>query len=168
MKRPSPKVCSLSQSGTWLKPVLSYQALRVEAHLEENVNPQVMRLTTIAFCESVGQDLKMLENTPLSEKWQFPRFRGKGLPLPWIQQIIQLQRDIANNCLSSQVTCISHVPLEKRCSMSSAEIRNALPPKPGPFKRFRAAIRNDWPDLKTLLKDSNKISSLKMTFARTS
>ena len=115
------------------------QALRVEARLEENVNPQVMRFTTIAFCEAVGQDLKMLENTPLSEKWQFPRFRGKGLPLPWIQQIIQLQRDIVNNCLSSQVTCISHVPLEKWCSMSSAEIRNALPPKPGPLKRFRAA-----------------------------
>ena len=115
------------------------QALRVEARLVENVNPQIMRFTTFAFCESVGQDLKILENTSLSEKWQFPRFRGKGLPLPWIQQIIQLQKDVGNNCLSAPVTCISQIPLEKWNSMSSAEIRNALPPKPGPLKRFRAA-----------------------------
>ena len=115
------------------------QALRVEARLEENVNPQIMRINTTAFCESVGQDLKLLENTSLSEKWHFPRFRGKGLPLPWIQQIIQLQNDSGKKCPSAPVTCISHIPLEKWNSMSSAEIRNALPPKPGPLKRFRAA-----------------------------
>ena len=118
------------------------QALRVEARLEENVNPQIMRINTTVFCESVGQDLKLLENTSLSEKWQFPRFRGKGLPLPWIQQIIQLLNDSGKKCPSAPVTCISQIPLEKWNSMSSAEIRNALPPKPGPLKRFRAAIRN--------------------------
>ena len=98
-----------------------------------------MRINTTAFCESVGQDLKLLENTSLSEKWQFPRFRGKGLPLPWIQQIIRLQKDSGNKCPCAPVTCISQIPLEKWNSMSSAEIRNVLPPKPGPLKRFRAA-----------------------------
>ena len=78
-------------------------------------------------------------NTPLSVLWPIPRFRGKRIPLAWIQQIAKLQEDIASNCVSTLVTCISHVPLEKWRSMSTVEIRNILPSKPGPLKRFRAA-----------------------------
>ena len=115
------------------------QALRVEARLIENVNPHVIRIATTAFCESVGQEQEILESTPLSQRWKFPRFRGKGLPIPWIQQIIQLQKDAVNNCIDTQVNCISHIPLEKWRALSSVEIKNALPPKLGPLKRFKAA-----------------------------
>ena len=117
------------------------QALRVEVRLNENVNPHVIRITTSAFCETVGQEQMILENTPLSQRWKFPRFRGKGLPIPWIQQVIQLQKDAVSNCISTQVNCISHIPLEKWSSLNSVEIRKALPPKPGPLKRFKAARR---------------------------
>ena len=118
------------------------QALRIEARLAENVNAQIVRITTDLLCESVGRDCKLLMilmNTPLSEKWQFPRFRNKDMPFPWIQQVLQIQQDVGTNSLSTQVTCVTQLPLEKWKSMSSLEIRKALPPKPGPLKRFKAA-----------------------------
>ena len=77
------------------------------------VNPQIVRITTAAFCESVGQGSKILMSIPVSGKWQIPRFRGKGEPFPWLQQFIELQGDVPTNCLSSQVTCITHVFLDK-------------------------------------------------------
>ena len=123
----------LTQANTKL------QALHVEARLADNVNAQVVRITTASFCESVGQDCKLLMNTPLSEKWQIPRFRNKDVPFPWIQQILQKQQDVATNCLSTQVTCVTQLSLEKWKCLSSLEIRNALTPRPGPLKRFKAA-----------------------------
>ena len=120
---------------TWDLTQAKLQALRIEARLAENVNSQIVRM----FCEFVGHGHKLLMNTPLSEKWQIPRLLGQGVPSPWIQQILKMQQNVATNCLSTQVTCITHIPLEKWRSMSSLEMRNALPPKPGPLKRFKAA-----------------------------
>ena len=124
---------NLTQANTKL------QALRVEARLTDHVNAQIVRIPTASFCESVGQDRKLLMSTPLSEKWQIPRFRNKNLPFPWIQQVLQKQQDVATNCLTTQATCVTQLPLEKWKSLSSLEIRNALPSKPGPLKRFKAA-----------------------------
>ena len=107
--------------------------------LADKVNAQIVRITTASFCESVGQDCKLLMNTPLSEKWQIPRFRNKDMPFTWIQQVLQKQQDVANNSLTTQVTCVTQLSLEKWKSLSSLEIRNALPPRPGPLKRFKAA-----------------------------
>ena len=45
------------------------QRLRVEARMASNVNPQVLRVSTEAFCEAVGLKAKMLMSIPLSEKW---------------------------------------------------------------------------------------------------
>ena len=86
-----------------------------------------------------GKNRRFLKVRPCHKDGKFPRFRGKGLPIPWIQQIIQLQKDAVNNCIDTQVNCISHIPLEKWRALSSVEIKNALPPKLGPLKRFKAA-----------------------------
>ena len=51
------------------------QRLRVEARMASNVNQQVLRITTVVFCEAVGIKAKMLMSTPLSETWPIPRFR---------------------------------------------------------------------------------------------
>ena len=150
----------LTQANTKL------QALRVEARLADNVNAQIVRITTALFCESVGQDSKLLMNTPFSEKWQIPRFRNKDMPFPWIQQVLQKQQDVATNCLTTQVTCVTQLSLEKWKSLSSLEIRNALPPRPGPLKRFKAA-RNRTANIRIHLKDTTKIDFLNMTFAHT-
>ena len=115
------------------------QRLRVKARMASNVNPQVIRVTTAAFCEAVGIKEKMLISTPLSEKWQIPRFRVKGAPIPWIQQIRAIKDDIANNRVSEKVFCVTLIDLERWTTMSAIDIRNALPTKPGPLKRFKAA-----------------------------
>lgn len=39
-----------------------------------------------------------------------------------------------------KITCITQLSLEKWNSMTAQEIRSALPTRPGPLKRFRAAI----------------------------
>ena len=73
---------SLYLSGTLTQASAKLQALRIEARLVENVNPQTVGITTDMLRESVGQGYKILTNTPLSEKWQIPRFRGKGCAFP--------------------------------------------------------------------------------------
>ena len=76
---------------------------------------------------------------PLSENWPIPRFSRKGCPIPWIQQIRMIKDDIKNNRVTEQIQCVTQIPLERWTTMSSEEIRSALPTKPGPTKRFRAA-----------------------------
>ena len=71
-------------------------------------------------------------NTPLSATWQIPRFRSIREPFHWIRQIFQLQEDVddvASNCLYTKVSCITQVSPETWPSLSSLEIRNALPSK---------------------------------------
>ena len=115
------------------------QRLRVEARMASNVNQQVLRITTTDFCEAVGLKTKMLMNNPLSEEWPVPRFRMKGTPIPWIRQIRALRDDIANNRVTEQIRCVTQLSLERWNAMSSEEIRSALPTKPGPITRFKAA-----------------------------
>ena len=81
----------------------------------------------------------MLMSNPLSETWPVPRFRMKGTPIPWIQQIRALRDDIANNRVTEQIRCVTQLSLERWTAMSPEEIRSALPTKPGPIKRFKAA-----------------------------
>ena len=80
-----------------------------------------------------------MNTAPLSADWKIPRFRSKGEPLPWMKQILQLQSDASNCCLSARVSCITQVPLDRWASLSPLDIRNALSNKPGPLKRFKAA-----------------------------
>ena len=98
-----------------------------------------MRINPTEFCESVGQAASILETTPLSANWVIPRFRRKGEPFPWIQQILDLQNGSVTNGLSSKVSCITDFSLEKWNAMSVLDIRKVLPSKPGPLKRFKAA-----------------------------
>ena len=112
---------------------------RLRARMASSVNQQVLRITTVIFCEAVGIKAKMLMSTPLSETWPIPRFRMKGTPIPWIQQIRALKDDIANNRVTEQIRCVTQLPLERWTAMSSQEIRGALTTKPGPIKRFKAA-----------------------------
>ena len=115
------------------------QRIRVEARMTSNVNSQVLRVTTAAFCEAVGTKAKVLMSSPLSEKWPIPRFSRKGGPIPWVQQVRLIKDDIKNNRVTEQIQCITQIALERWTAMSSDEIRSALPTKPGPIKRFRAA-----------------------------
>ena len=47
--------------------MVKLQALRVEARLADNVNPQLVRIAPDIFCESVGQANKIfMSTTPLS------------------------------------------------------------------------------------------------------
>ena len=57
------------------------------------------------------QDMLEQSVPPKQRAGKFPDSR-KGILLPWIQQITKLQEDVASNCISTLVTCISHVPLE--------------------------------------------------------
>ena len=115
------------------------QRIRLEARMASNVNSQVLRVSTAAFCEAVGMKAKILMSSPLSENWPIPRFSRKGGPIPWIQQVRLIKDDIKNNRVTEQIQCITQIALERWTAMSSDEIRSALPTKPGPIKRFRAA-----------------------------
>ena len=115
------------------------QKIPVEARMASNINPQVLRITTAAFCDAVGLKAKMLMSNPLSEKWPIPRFKKKGAPIPWILQIHALKDDVANNRVTEQIRCVRQISLERWTAMSPEEIRSALPTKPGPIKRFKAA-----------------------------
>ena len=115
------------------------QRIRVEARMASNINTQVLRITTVDFCEAVGLKVKTLMSEPLSEKWIIPRFKRKGAPIPWIQQIRAIRDDIVNNRVTEQIQCITQIALERWTAMSPEEIRSALPTKPGPIKRFKAA-----------------------------
>ena len=48
------------------------QCLRVEARMASNVNPQVIRVTSAAFCEAVGLTECMLMGTPCLRNGQSP------------------------------------------------------------------------------------------------
>ena len=98
-----------------------------------------IRMYYAVFCEAVGLKAKMLMSNPLSETWPVPRFRKKGTPIPWIQQIRALKDYIANNRVTEQIRCVTQVTLERWTAMSSEEIRSALPAKPGPIKRLKTA-----------------------------
>ena len=104
------------------------------------MNSQVLRITPATFCDTVGLRSNILMTTPLSSGWPFPQFRCKGKPLPWIQQICDLQNDAANNRFS-KVSCVTLHALESWDSMSAADIRALLPPKPGPILRFKAGLK---------------------------
>ena len=62
-----------------------------------------------------------------------------GAPIPWIQQIRPLKEHIASNRVTEKLQCVAQISLESWTAMSSEGIRSALPTKPGPVKRFRAA-----------------------------
>ena len=89
------------------------QKIRVEARMASNVNSQVLRVTTADFCEAVGLKTKILMSEPLSDRWPVPRFSRKGSPIPWIQQIRTLKEDIANNCVTVQIQCITQIQLAR-------------------------------------------------------
>ena len=87
----------------------TYKKIRVEARMASNVNSQVLRVTTADFCEAVGLKTKILMSEPLSDKWPVPRF-SRNFPIPWIQQIRTLKEDIANNCVTVQIQCVTQNP----------------------------------------------------------
>ena len=115
------------------------QAIRVDARLSDCVNSQVLRITPVQFCNAVGTVSASLMTIPLCKDWPVPRLSSK-FRLPWVDQIFDLRSD-CNQGVHKNIPCIIHVTLEKWNSMTAQEIRGALPPKPGPLKRFNAACK---------------------------
>ena len=76
---------------------------------------------------------------PLCKDWPVPRLSSK-FRLPWVDQIFDLRND-CNQGVHKNIPCITHVALEQWNSMTAQEIRGALPPKPGPLRRFNAACK---------------------------
>ena len=104
----------------------------------DDVNSQVMRITPVQFCDTIGVSQMTLMTTPLSKQWPVPRFAAKS-HLPWVDQILDMQTDESD--VPNQTACITQVTLEKWSSLTAQEIRSALPSRPGPLKRFNAAIK---------------------------
>ena len=104
----------------------------------DDVNSQVMRITPVQFCDTIGVSQMTLMTTPLSKQWPVPRFAAKS-HLPWVDQILDMQNDEPD--VPNQIACITQVTLEKWSSLTAQEIRSALPSRPGLLKRFNAAIK---------------------------
>ena len=114
------------------------QRIFIEHKIDEQVNTHVLRITPADFCAAFTDKQPIFKNEMISKNWALPRLFSKSRPPPWIALVNELK---ANRIPPDmKITCITQLSLEKWNSMTAQEIRSALPTRPGPLKRFRAAI----------------------------
>ena len=141
------------------------QKIRVEARMASNINPQVLRITTAAFCDAVGLKAKMLMSNPLSEKWPSPRFRKARLSLGSCK--FTRSKMILLTIVSPSrfdVSHRSHLKDGLLCLLKKSGVpcRPNLVQSKGSKQRKTALL-----NLKMSLRDSSRTWSLKMIFTRT-
>ena len=99
---------------------------------------QAIRIPTPSFIDAIAKMKPFLHSTELSSKWTVPKFANKRSPPGWITLIYDLRR--APSEQQQVVSCISCLPLENWGQLNAEQIRALLPGRPGPKKRFKAAL----------------------------